>query len=280
MSYATTLRGITAQQAADSVMPTSEISGTAGFTQTVYNDIVQAAQNGNFTSFNPSGCSGISPSGAKIVNAAAGVGTAGASLGLVIAGVSGIATAGITTAISLLTGLFLSIYNHHAAAVAKEQQVVCASVPAASDSLTAIDQAVTSGTITPAQGIQALQSLEQAFSQNVQSIIKMSSGSCNAACVWVKQLEAIVAFKSAQYQDMETAATAAATGTTAAASSATPAPAAGTAAAAATPGATATMVFPTTVAQAETDLGTTFVGLPLWMWLAGAAAIFVVSEVL
>ena len=43
MSYAVQLRGITAQQAAYQAMPQSSISSTAGFTQTVWNDIEAAA---------------------------------------------------------------------------------------------------------------------------------------------------------------------------------------------------------------------------------------------
>lgn len=265
MSYATTLRGMTAAQAAQAVMPQSQISSTAGFTQTVYNDIVQAAQNGNFISFNPSGCSGISPTGARIVNTAGGLAISGLALGLSIGTtLTAVATAGITAGASVLVGLFVSIYAAHAAKVKAEQQVVCASVPAASDSLVAIDQAVHAGTITPSQAITALQNLEQAFSQNVASIIKNDSSHCNAACVWVKQLEAIVLYKSSQYQDMETVATAAALGTSTIAAS----PAAG----ASTPGATATPV----AAAAAANI---FSEMPMWAWLAlGAGALLLVAD--
>jgi hypothetical protein len=280
MSYATTLRGMTAQEAAEQAMPQSTISSTAGFTQAVFNDIVAAAQSGNFSAFNPSGCSGISPSGASIVKTGSGLALAGISAGSSIAMAAGaigaIAGAGITAGASVLVSLFISIYQHHAQKVAEEQQVVCASVPAASDSLTAIDQAVMNGTITPAQGIQALQSLQTNFEQTVQPILKMSSGSCNAACVWVKELEAIVIMKSSQYQDMETSATAAVTGTSATSSSAALPAATTSGGATATPTATATLVAPTSVAAAETDLNTTFFGIPLWGWLAGAAVAAIV----
>jgi hypothetical protein len=252
---------MTPQQAAQSVMPQSAISSSAGFTQTVYNDIVAAAQAGNFQSFNPSGCSGISPTGARIVNTASGLAITGLALGLSLGTtLTAAATAGITAGASVLVGLFVSIYAAHAAKIKAEQQVVCASVPAAADSLTAIQQAVAAGTITPAQGITALQNLEQAFSQNVASIIKNDASHCNAACVWVKQLEAIVVYKSSQYQDMETAAAAKVLGTTAPSSGVT----------SFTPGATAT----TTAAA----VGSGF-AMPGWAWLAVAAGlIFVVAD--
>jgi len=258
MSYATTLRGMTAAQAAQAVMPQSQISSTAGFTQAVYNDIVAAAAAGNFQQFNPSGCSGISPTGAKIVNTASGLALSGLSVGLSLGtSLTAVATAGITAGASVLVGLFVSIYAAHAAKVKQEQQVVCASVPAASDSLTAIDQAVHAGTITPAQGITALQNLQSAFQQNVASIIKMDSSHCNAACVWVKQLEAIVLKKSSDYQDMETAQASASLGTAAPSSGVT----------SATPGATASAVE-----QGISEM-------PWWAWAALAAgAFFLVAE--
>jgi hypothetical protein len=264
MSYATTLRGMTPAQAAQSVMPQSAISSTAGFTQAVYNDIVAAATAGNFSAFNPSGCSGISPTGARIVNTASGLALSGLSVGLALGTtLTAVATAGITAGASILVGLFVSIYAAHAAKVKAEQQVVCASVPAAADSLTAIEQAVTAGTITPAQGITALQSLEQAFSQNVASIIKNDASHCNAACVWVKELEAIVLYKSSQYQDMETAAAAKSLGTTAPASGVT----------SSTPGATATTIASTPAAAAAGF------AMPTWGWLAVAAGlIFLVAD--
>jgi len=192
------LGSITADQAAQVAMPSSSISKTAGFTQTVYDDIVAAANNGNFTDFNPSGCSGIKASGATI-----GL-TVGGALALKFAAMTGPAAPFVALG-GAVAELFGAIFGHHAAAVAKERSVICAAVPAASDSLTAIDQAVQSGTLTPAQGISGLQNLLSSFTQTVQSILKSNSSQCNAACVWVKMLTAIVAKKSADYQDLAAA---------------------------------------------------------------------------
>jgi len=191
------LGSITPDQAAQTAMPLSSISKTAGFTQTDYNNIVSAAANGNFISFNPSGCSNMKPSGATLAATTAVAG----GLALKFAGATGPA-APVVAAVGGALELFSAIFGHHAAAVAKEQSVICAAVPAASDTLTAIDQAVQNGTITPAQGSASLASLLSSFQQTVASIIKMNSSQCNAACIWVKQLKAIVAKKQADYADL------------------------------------------------------------------------------
>lgn len=252
------LRGISADDAASQVMPKSTIRSTAGFRQADYNNIVQAAANGNFVSFNPSGCSGVTPSGARIVSTVGGLALTGLSAGFAAAGVAASIAGPVTAGASLLVGLFTSLFNHHAQAVKREQQTVCASVPAASDSLKAIDQAVQAGTISPEQGIEALQNLLSGFQQTVAPIIKSDSSHCNAACIWVKQLSAIVLKKSSDYQDL------------AAEQSAAALPASS--------GATGTQGS----AATATITGGQVSGLsnvPAWAWLAAAAGlIFVVSR--
>jgi hypothetical protein len=195
------LGALTPDQAAQQAMPTSSISSKAGFTQAVYNDIVAAAAAGNFTAFNPSGCAGIKPSGAKLA-VIAGAATAGTML-LKFGGASANPILiGVGAGLEVGSLIFSAIFSHHSQAVAKEQQVVCAAVPAASDSISAIDGAVQDGTLTPQQGIAALQQLLSSFQGQVASIVKNSPSQCNAACVWTKMLTAIVAMKSSQYQDL------------------------------------------------------------------------------
>jgi hypothetical protein len=196
---------ITAEQAANQVMPQSAISSTPGFTQTVWNDIEQAAGSGQFVGFNSSGCSGVSAGGnIKIIQQGAGLALTGVSMGLTAAGaVTAAALAPFTLGISALIGLFPLFFAHHAAAVAKEQKIVCASVPAAANYLEQIEATVSSGIQTPAQGIAALKSLLSDFTSNVSSIMKNSASDCNAACVWVKELTAIVAYQTAQYQQQQ-----------------------------------------------------------------------------
>lgn len=193
------LGSITPDAAAQLAMPQNTISKTAGFTQTVYNDIVQAAATGNFTDFNPSGCAGIKPSGAKIAIAAGS--SAAGSLVLKFSGGNPILL-GVGAGLLVGGAIFNAIFGHHAAAVARDQKIICAVVPAASDSLTAIDQAVQSGTLSPADAMAALDQLLASFKSQVAAIIKNDSSHCNAACVWVKQLTAIVAKKKADYADL------------------------------------------------------------------------------
>lgn len=198
------LGAITPEQAAEIAFPQSRVRDTPGFTQTVRDNIVAAAQSGQFVSWNPSQCSDQpSSTGARtlqLVGSGSSLALQGAIQGGLLA--AGPATFGISIAIAGITSLFGTIFGHHAQAVAQERRVLCASVPAANNYLSIIDQAVQEGKATPQQAITALQSLQADFISNVQSILKMNDDKCNAACVWIEQLKAIVAMKSAQYQDL------------------------------------------------------------------------------
>jgi hypothetical protein len=193
------LSSITADDAAKQVMPT--IQNKAGFGQSVYDGIVRSAAQGNFTEFNPTGCAGVKPLNAVLASTGGGLALkfAPAAFG------AGPLVGGVVLAVGVIGSLFGMIFSHHAAAVAKERSVICAAVPAASDSLTAIDGAVQNGTFSPAAGIQGLNGVLASFTQTVQSILKMDSSHCNAACVWIKTLQAIVAKKTADYQDLAAA---------------------------------------------------------------------------
>lgn len=190
------LAALTPDQAAQVAMPTSAISTKAGFTQAVYNDLVQAAQTGNFVSFNPSGCSQAATG--SIAGAA--LTKVGSNIAIKLAGASSI-LGPIGAIAAPILGIFSSIFTHHSQAVAKEQQVVCSAVPSAGQALQVIEQAVQNGTIEPATGIASLQQVVSEFQSAVQPIIKMNSSQCNAACVWTKELQAIVAEMSSQWQD-------------------------------------------------------------------------------
>jgi len=108
---------------------------------------------------------------------------------------------GVVLAVGALGSLFGIVFGHHAAAVAAERKVLCAAVPSANDTLSAIYDAVGNGTMTPQQGQQALAGLLSQFAATVAPIIKSNSSQCNAACVWIKQLTAIVARQSSILQD-------------------------------------------------------------------------------
>jgi hypothetical protein len=113
-------------------------------------------------------------------------------------GPGAIVVAGIAAAINIFGALFA----HHAQAVVREQQAICASVPAAMDGLTAIEQAVSDGTITPAEGITMLNNLQSQFLQTIGPVTKNSSSQCNAGCVWTKMMNAIVLELTSQWQNM------------------------------------------------------------------------------
>lgn len=121
-----------------------------------------------------------------------------AALSPAISGAIGVALGPATMGISAIIGLFPMLFGHHAAAVKKEQSVLCAAVPAANNYLQIIDQAVQQGKATPQQAISALQSLVSDFQTQVASIMH----SCNAACVMLDELKAIVLVKQSQYQDL------------------------------------------------------------------------------
>jgi hypothetical protein len=191
------LGALTPDEAAQTAMPLSTIRNTPGFQQSVYNYLVSSAQTGQMTAPLPTSCAG----GTSNVSFKPAILSVAGGVALKLAPATGPAAPFVALG-GALAGLFGAIFGKHAAAVAKEQQVICASVPAANDSLLAIDQAVQNGTITPQTGQAALTQLVSEFSQNVASIIKMSPSQCNAACVWTKMLKAIVAEKQSQYQDL------------------------------------------------------------------------------
>jgi hypothetical protein len=141
----------------------------------------------------------------KIVQTASGLALTGVNVGLMAAGAAlGPVTAGISIAVSAIVGLFSTLINHHAQAVAKEQTTLCSAVPAANNYLNIIAQAVSGGLATPQDGIAALESLKGDFRSAVGSIYN----DCNAACVMNMELDAIILVMESQFQDMINAANA------------------------------------------------------------------------
>lgn len=207
--FPATLAALSPDQAAQQAMPKNTVRNTPGFTQQVYDNIVNAAQTGQFTDYNAmaTSCTKIQSNTGQQVLSLVGSGSGLALQGAVTGGLiaAGPATMGISIAIAGITSLFSTIFSHHAAAVAQENRILCASGPAANNYLQIIDQAVQTGKATPAQAVQALQSLLSDYKSTVAPIIKNSSSKCNAACVELKELTAIVAYKSSVYQDMASA---------------------------------------------------------------------------
>jgi hypothetical protein len=212
------LGAITPDQAARTVFPNPPASPNAGHNMATFDSIVSAAGSGQMSpryEDAASGCAGVSL-GALKATIEKGAGTAGKLLLKLGAASGNPIVLGVGAAAELASIVFGAIFGHHAKAVAKERSILCAAVPAANQALQAVDQAVAAGNFTPQNGIDALSAMLGAFAQQVASIQHgsdpTSKGECNAACVMLSQLRAIVARQVSQYQDMQTVAAAAATG--------------------------------------------------------------------
>lgn len=201
------LGALTADEAAQTAMPTSAIRSTPGFTQSVYDEILASINAGQITINLGSQC-GASNSPNDSLNDLK-LASTGSGLALQAVSAAGLAagplTAGISIAVASVVAIFSTIFSHHAQAVAKEQAAECALVPAANNYLNIIQQAVASGQQTPAQGIAALQSLQSDFESQISSVMKNTSSSCNAGCVIYKMLEGIVAYQTSVFQDLAAA---------------------------------------------------------------------------
>lgn len=209
------LGALTAEQAAQSIFPHAPASPHAGHNMATFDAISSAAGSGQMspTYMDAStGCAGVKAgTGATISKAATAAG--GLVLKMGVASGNPIIV-GVGAAAELAGTIFGAIFGHHTAAVAKERSILCAAVPAANQALVAIDQAVQAGNFTPQNGIDALNATVAGFEQAVTSIQHgadpTSKGECNAACVMLSQLRAIVLRRVSLYQDMITAAAAAA----------------------------------------------------------------------
>lgn len=107
-----------------------------------------------------------------------GLGAAGA--------ISGAATLGIGTAVTLAVAGIESVFAHHAQAVANEQSTICAVANYFNPLLKQLDAAVISGAISPDQGIAYVKQVCLQAINGLQSIVKQ----CNAACYFIGYLKA------------------------------------------------------------------------------------------
>lgn len=221
------LSAITADDAAKQVFPNAPASPNPGHNMDTYNVILASARAGQVVKASGApiyipgtgdcAASGVS-SNVKLAQVSGTMALTGinvaAALSSGVAAAIGTALGPLTLGLSTLIGLFPLLFGHHAAAVKKEQSILCTAVPAANNYLQIIDQAVTSGQVTPQQGIAALNSLLSDFGAQVAAIRHGAdptvSGECNAACVMYSALKAVVLQKASQYQDLATAAASAA----------------------------------------------------------------------
>lgn len=129
------------------------------------------------------------------------VGLSGQAASGVIGGISaagalsGPATLGIGTAVSLAVSGIEGIFAHHAQAVANEESTICAVVNYFNPLVKALDAAVMSGQITPDQGVTYMRQVTQQAINGLQGIYKK----CNAACYFIGYLKAHADFASTLY---------------------------------------------------------------------------------
>lgn len=260
------LAAITPLDAAKQVFPNAPRSSSAGHNMATFNAIVASAQAGQMVdaqgapAYVPGtgACAGANMLKPVLTSTVSGLALKFAPQAFVAGPIVG----GIVLAIGALSAIFSVVFGHHAAAVKKEQSILCAAVPAANQSLQLIDEAISSGQATPQQAMDAIDSLVSGFRSAIAPILHGAdptvSGECNAACVMLSQLRAIALVKKSQYQDLADA------------------QAAQAAAAAANPVAAA--ISPVTGAVQSVQAAVASAGLPAW--LLPAAGFFVLWKFL
>jgi len=147
---------------------------------------------------------GMATVGIASVQAISAVGGA-SSLGFAAAGTALGATLGFATlGLGLTIGPIMAIIQHHGQAVQAEDNTICGVSTFANQTITQIDQAVASGSITAAQGIQAMRALVTQLNVNLNSVSGRGSGShpCNAGCVYQAVLKAHLDFALTFYVDL------------------------------------------------------------------------------
>jgi hypothetical protein len=225
------LGAITPDQAAEQIFPLAKVGSGPGHDSQTRGYILSSAQQAltagaGFTTAYMPGTPACGGSGGPSLLKPALTSTVG---GLALkfapqAFAAGPIVGGIVLAIGAIGEVFGAIFGHHAAAIKREQSILCAAVPAANQSLQIIDEAVQNGQASPQDAIAALDNVVTGFRQAVASIIKgsdpTSGGECNAACENLSELRAFVLVKQSLYQDLvdqQAAATAAAAANPAAA---------------------------------------------------------------
>lgn len=271
------LGAISPTDAVNQIFPQAKIRSAAGHNQSVWDTMLAAVNAGQMVNVGgvpiylpgSKDCAGSSSVASAAIVAS--TGTAGSVLLKIGAATANpiVIAAGAASAVASL--VFSAIFGHHLQAIAKERSVLCAAVPAANDTIVAVDQAVQTGTFTPQQAITALTTMVQQFGAQVSAIQNgadpASSGQCNAACVMLSQLRAIVAYKVSKYQDLVAAQQAAAAAAQQQAQQA-----------AANPVQAITTAASSVLAPVQSTITSvsTSTGIPTWA-IYGAAALFVFS---
>lgn len=175
-------------------------------------------------------CSGQHASNMSLVNMASGIGlsAAGATTGIlvathVISAVTGAVLGAATLGVGALISVISMIFEHHAAAVARDLQFGCSALPAVNNAFAVINQAVQSGQTTPAAAVQALDQIYSEY-QSAGGAAINDNPWCNSNCELGVILKGMVLYWQAQYSAMAASTPApspAATGTQAQAATST-----------------------------------------------------------
>jgi hypothetical protein len=142
---------------------------------------------------------------ALMLTASSGVGSAAGAFGTGALAATGAVSTALTAAtfgIGAVVAIFSIIHAHHAAAVAREKSLVCTLCPSANYALQLIDQAVTTGQMTPAVASASLDKLHSDF------VSKATGGpgglqdvphELNALAILARILQAIIDKKKDEY---------------------------------------------------------------------------------
>jgi hypothetical protein len=222
-------------------------------------------------------CSGQPASNMSLLQMSSGIGlaAAGATTGILVAtqaisAVTGAVLGAATLGVGALISVIAMIFEHHAAAVARDLAFGCSAIPAVNNAFAVINKAVQSGQTTPAAAAQSLQQIYTEY-QSAGGAAINDSPWCNSNCELGVILQGMVIYWESQYNAMAAAASAAATPVSAAVQSqvtelqtqAATAQAQGNTALASSLTAQAATLQQSNTASAG--------ALPSWAWLAAAA---------
>lgn len=139
----------------------------------------------------------VGSSGAAVAALGGAAGASAAGLGALNA----VPIVGTIAAVALLP--LELIFAHHAQAVSQEQGTLCGWGQAINQWFDAVDQAVQSGAMLPAQGIAALASMEAQYDTGVSGVsAPCSPGNTNAACDEKGIIHALVLLRTWMYNNL------------------------------------------------------------------------------
>src|SRR5258708_20969076 len=215
--------GIIKQQIIDTVFPPNQRSNRAGWNASGLQAIIDALDSGYITGYYGDRANGV------LANDCAKANTGGVNINLAIAnktaalggsvvalGIGTAAHASALTAIGLsvniapvvgqiISGALIAfaaisgIFQHHAQAVAQEQTILCAIIPAINNAIFGLDAAIANYQISLKEAYDGINALYSAYLNNFKPILQETANQCNAACVEDRALIALITYKKYLY---------------------------------------------------------------------------------